>query len=81
MCLQTLCFSECWVNIVNVWKNAHKKATSDLDDARELTNFSNPDLAEELSETAPFCGQEKRVSNVEKSLVISHGVGSIDLFF
>ena len=81
MCLRTLCFSECWVNTDNAWKNVPKKATSHLDDASELTNFSNPDLAEELPETVPFCGQEKRMSNVEKSLVISHGVGSLDLFF
>ena len=81
MCLRTLCFSECWVNTDNAWKNAPKKATSHLDDASELTNFSNPDLAEELPETVPFCGQEKRMSNVEKSLVISHAVGSLDLFF
>ena len=36
------------VNIDHVLKNAHKKAISDLDDASEFTNFSNPDLAEEF---------------------------------
>ena len=68
------------VNIDHVLKNAHKKAISDLDDASEFTNFSNPDLAEEFPETVTFCGQEKRVSDLEKSLVIPQGVGSIDSF-
>ena len=36
-----------------------KKAISDLDNANEFTNFSNPDLAKELPETVSFCSQEK----------------------
>ena len=74
-------FQNTEVNIDNVSKNAYKKAITSLDDASEFTNFSNPDLAEELPETVTFCGQEKRVSNFEKGLVIPHGVGSIDSFF
>ena len=41
-------------------KNAHEKAISDLDDACEFTNFSNPNLAEELPETVTFCAQKKK---------------------
>ena len=74
-------FQNVEVNIDDVLKNAHEKAISDLDDACEFTNFSNPDLAEELPETVSFCSQEKRVSDFEKSLVIPHGVGSIDSYF
>ena len=65
-------FQNVEVNIDDVSKNTHKKAISNLDDASEFTNFSNPDLAEELPETVTFCGQEKRVSNFEKRLVIPH---------
>ena len=74
-------FQNVAVNIDNVLKKAHEKAISDLDNANEFTNFSNPDLAEELPETVSFCSQEKRVSDFEKSLVIPHGVGSIDSYF
>ena len=68
------------VNIDDVSKNPHEKAISNVDDANELTNFSNQDLAEELPETVTFCGQGKRVSEFEKCLVILHDVGSIDSF-
>ena len=74
-------FQNVAVNIDNVLKKAHEKAISDLGNANEFTNFSNPDLAEELPETVSFCSQEKRVSDFEKSLVIPHGVGSIDSYF
>ena len=73
-------FQNVELNIDDVLKNAHKKAISDLDNASEFINFSNPDLAEELPETVTFCGQEKRVIDFEKSLLIPHGVGSIDSF-
>ena len=66
------------------WKmhmRKHLRFRWDLDDPCEFTNFSNPDLAEELPETVSFCSQEKRVSDFEKSLVIPHGVGSIDSYF
>ena len=53
-------FQNVEVNIDDVLKNAHEKAISDLDDACEFTNFSNPDLAEELPETVTFCAQKKK---------------------
>ena len=74
-------FQNVEVNNNNVLKNAYEKAISDLDDASEFTNFSNPELAEELPETVTFCSQEERVRDLEKSLVIPHGVGSIDSIF
>ena len=74
-------FQNVEVNIDNVLKNAHEKAISDLDDASEFTNFSNPDLAEELPETETFYGQEIRVCDFKKGLVILHSVGSVDSFF
>ena len=74
-------FQNAEVNNDDVLKNTHEKAISDLDNASEFTNFSNPDLAEELPETVTFCGQEKRVNDFEKSLIIPRGVGSIDSFF
>ena len=78
-------FQNVEVNIDDVLKNAHEKAISDLDDACEFTNFSNPDLAEELPETVTFSAlkkkKKKRANDFEKSLVISLGVGFIDLFF
>ena len=78
-------FQNVEVNIDDVLKNAHEKAISDLDDACEFTNFSNPDLAEELPETVTFSAlkkkNKKRANDFEKSLVISLGVGSIDSFF
>ena len=79
-------FQNVEVNIDDVLKNAHEKAISDLDDACEFTNFSNPDLAEELPETVTFCAKKKkkkkkRPNDFEKSLVIYLGVGSIDSFF
>ena len=74
-------FQNVELNIDDVLKNAHKKAISDLDNASEFINFSNPDLAEELPETVTFCGQEKRVIDFEKSLLIPRWVvGSIDSF-
>ena len=78
--MRTLCFQNVELNIDDVLKNAHEKAISNLDNASEFINFSNPDLAEELPETATFGGQEKRVIDFEKSLVVPHGVGSIDSF-
>ena len=74
-------FQNVEVNIDDVLKNGHNKSISDLDDASEFTNFSNPDLAEELPETVTFRGQEKRVSDFEKSLLIPHCDVSIDSFF
>ena len=74
-------FQDIEVNIDDVLKNTHKKAISYSDDASEFTNFSNPDLAGELPETVTFWGQEKRVSDFEKSLVVAQGVGSIESFF
>ena len=62
-------------------KNLHEKTISGLDKASEFTNFSNADLAEKLPEITTFCSSEKRLSNFEKRLLISHGVGSIDSFF
>ena len=73
-------FQNVELNIDDVLKNEHKKAISGLDNASEVINFSNRDLAEELPETVTFCGQEKRVIDFEKSLLIPHGVGSIDSF-
>ena len=69
------------VKIKDVLKNAHEKAMSDLDKASEFINFPNADLVEVLPEITTFCGSEKRISHVEKSLVALHGVGSIDSFF
>ena len=74
-------FQNVEVNIDNVLENVHEKAISELDRAGEFTNFSNTDLSEELPEITTFCGSEKRVSDFEKTLVIPHGVGSIDSFF
>ena len=74
-------FQNAEINIDDVLKNMHEKAIPDLDDASEFTNFSNPDLVEELPETATFCVQEKRVNDLEKSLLIPNDVGSIDSFF
>ena len=53
-------FQNVEVNIDDVLKNAHEKAISDLDDACEFTNFSNPDLAEELPETVTFSALKKK---------------------
>ena len=74
-------FQNVELNIDDVLKNEHKKAISGLDNASEVINFSNRDLAEELPETVTFCGQEKRVIDFEKSLLIPRWVvGSIDSF-
>ena len=35
----------------------------------------------ELPEFTTFCGSKKRVINFEKTLIVRHGVGSIDPFF
>ena len=74
-------FQNVELNIDDVLKNEHKKEISGLDNASEVINFSNRDLAEELPETVTFCGQEKRVIDFEKSLLIPRWVvGSIDSF-
>ena len=53
-------FQNVAVNIDNVLKKAHEKAISDLGNANEFTNFSNPDLAEELPETVTFSALKKK---------------------
>ena len=58
-------FQNVEVNI-DVLKNVHEKAICNLGNASEFTNFSDPDLAEELPETVTFCGQKKEWATLKK---------------
>ena len=73
-------FENVEVNLDEVLQEVHEKAASDLDKAGKVTNFSN-DLVEELPEIMEFSGLQKRINEFEKTLLIPHGVGSIDSFF
>ena len=63
-------FQNVEVNIDDVSKNTHKKAISNLDDASEFTNFSNPDLAEELPETVTFSALKKKKKKKKEQRLI-----------
>ena len=53
---------------------------SGLDKASEVTNVSN-NLVDEFPEIIEFSGSQKIINEFEKTLLIPHGVGSIDSFF
>ena len=54
-------------DIEEVLKELYKQGVSDLDKASEVTNFSNTDLQEELSEIDDFTGSHKRIDDFEKT--------------
>ena len=73
-------FQNVEVNFDEILKEVHEKAVSHLHKTSEVINLSN-DLVEELPEIIEFSCLQKRINEFEKTLLIPHGVGSIDSFF